>query len=142
MLTINVDEYDQLVEQMEQTGTADGFNVLIAASFYEAARRRFGLEWTVADVIRFVAEVRVGIDDAAEDVDPQAAERLTMAVLGRGSAEDMDEEAKARAQIALLIGLVEDEDLDEAGLDGFLAEARKLADATTVRLEKAADDAG
>jgi len=45
----------------------------------------------------------------------------------------MDKETEGRAQLALLAGLIGHENLDEAGLDQFLEEARKVADASVER---------
>ena len=53
----------------------DAFGVLMATAFILAARRRFPGEWSSADVIRFVGQVRAGYDDEDDFVDPGAAER-------------------------------------------------------------------
>ena len=50
-------------------------------------------------------------------------------MLGNGSAEGMDERAKAQAELALLMGLVVDQNLDDGGLDEFLLAAQKVAKA-------------
>ena len=60
--------------------------------------------------------------------DPDVAERVINAVLGHGTTRDLDKEAVTRAKLVLLGGLVADAWLDDAGLDEFLAAARKLAD--------------
>jgi hypothetical protein len=40
------------------SGDLDGFSELVYAAFVVAARRYFGLEWTRADVVRYVGSVR------------------------------------------------------------------------------------
>jgi hypothetical protein len=56
------------------------------------------------------------------------AERVIMAVLADDSLDGIDPYKSLEAQSVLLAALVYDEDLDDAGLDAFLAKARKLAD--------------
>jgi hypothetical protein len=51
------------------------------------------------------------------------------AAAGHGSVEGVDEEASGFAQMALLIALVQAENVDDADLDEFLQEARRIADA-------------
>jgi hypothetical protein len=133
MLIGEFDEYGRLLDHMDRTNTGEGFNVLVAAAFYVAVNRRFGQGYTIADIIQFVAGERVRVDDREFDIDPRVAERLMLAVLGNGSAHDLDERAKGLAQIALLTALVDDENLDDAGLGAFMAEARKVADSMAAR---------
>jgi len=137
MLALDSDEYERVTARLDQGNAWDGFNVLLAAAFYEAVRRRFGDGYTLADIIHLVAGVRVRLqeDGEGDELDPKVAEQLVLAVLGNGSAEGLDEEAKAVAQITLLTTLVLDEDLDDAGLDEFLKEARKIADSTASRMQ-------
>lgn len=71
-------------------------------------------------------------DRLARELDPDVAERVINAVLGHGTTRDLDKEAVTRAKLVLLAGLVADAQLDDAGLDEFLAAARKLADQLAV----------
>ncbi len=61
-------------------------------------------------------------------MDPHDAERLIHKLLGRGSVADLDAKSAFAAQQYLLTVLIADQYLDDAGLDAFLAQARKLAD--------------
>src|ERR1022692_2104399 len=54
--------------------------------------------------------------------------RLILKVLGFGSTEDLDPNTDIKARHFLLAALIADEQLDDAGLDAFMDEARKLAD--------------
>jgi hypothetical protein len=137
MLTENLDEYERVTERMVRTNATDGFNVLIAAAFHRAIIDRFKNGYTSVDIIRFVADERTRFDDSHGDFDPRVAEQLIRAALGDGSAEGMDEEAKARAQFTLLMGLVDDAQLDDAGLDKFMTEVLKIADATVSQFQVA-----
>ena len=118
---------------MVRTGAADGFNVLVAGAFADAVHFRFGTDFTLAEVIRAVAREHTGSEDAENDFDPYVAERLILAVLDNGSVEGLGEEATARAQFALLVGLVGDRNLDDAGMNEFLASSRSLADIMIAR---------
>ena len=55
-------------------------------------------------------------------------ERVILKVLGQGSVADLDAKVAFTAKQFLLAALVADEQLDDAALDEFLAETRKLAD--------------
>ena len=129
MLTEDFGEYERIAERLEQTNSVEGNNLLVAGAFYEAVNRRFGNGYTIPAIIQFVAHERTRFDDAENDIDPSVAERLTLAMLGNGSAEGMDERAKAQAELALLMGLVVDQNLDDGGLDEFLLAAQKVAKA-------------
>jgi len=107
----------------------DAFGVLMATAFVLAARRRFPGDWSSADVIRLVGQVRAGYDDQDDSVDPGAAEHLLLAALrDTPMPAGIDEETKAHAQFTLLSNMVGDEDPDSHKLDALLAEARQMAD--------------
>ncbi len=107
----------------------DALGVLMATAFMLAARRRFPGEWSSADVIRFVGQVRAGYDDEDDSVDPGAAEQLLLAALrDTPMPAGIDEETKAHAQFVLLSSMAGGEDLDGQKLDALLAEARQMAD--------------
>jgi len=133
MLVEDLIEYELLVGRLKDAGRLHGLGTLVAAAFYEAVYRRFGDGYTIAEVIGFVADERTRFSDPEDDFDPRVAERLVCAVLGQGSAGGMDKETEGRAQLALRAGLIGHENLDEAGLDQFLEEARKVADASVER---------
>jgi hypothetical protein len=126
-----VGDFDQFAwhrQRVEQANGLADLNVILAAAFTRAVRRKFKDPFAMADVIQFVASERVRVDDRESDFDPLVAERLVLAALGYGSPEGLDEDAAGFAQAALLVALIPDENLDDAGLNDFLAEARKLAD--------------
>jgi hypothetical protein len=106
----------------------EGFGELVYAAFVTAIRRRFPPTWTIPQVIRLVAAIRARLIDSGTDIDPHTAEVLIRRALGDRPPERLDEEARAMAQVLLLAGLVADEGFDDAGLDGFLAQAQMLAD--------------
>ena len=126
-LKLHAGQAQDLRASLIRAGDLHGFGELVYAAFLLAVRRRFGPEWTPADVVRYVGSVRAhGPKD--DDFDPLAAETLIGRALGGDPPPVADEEARAAAQAILLITLIIDLELDAAGLDRFLAEARELAD--------------
>jgi hypothetical protein len=128
LLANDRDRHEQLYAGLDRAEVGKGYNALVTASFGQATMRRFGSGYTQADLVRFVGDVRAKSAAVSESLDPEAAEVVLNAVLGNASTRGMSRENKATAQILLLMGLVADEHLDDAGLDAFLADARKLAD--------------
>jgi hypothetical protein len=124
----NTARYRELFGGLDRAAARKGFTALVAAAFGEAVERRFGRDWRRADVITFIGDVRSRSDRLARELDPEISERVIRAVLGDGSVRDVSDADLGRAQIVLLMGLIADERLDDAGLDALLAGARKLAD--------------
>jgi hypothetical protein len=124
----HADEHKQLLRQLDWSTEGPAYTALIDAGFFEAVDRRFSAGTTDADVIEYVGDVRSRFDEAAEAIDPQTGERLILKALGRGSAADLDPKTAFWARHFLLAALIADEQLDDAGLDEFLGEARKIAD--------------
>jgi hypothetical protein len=121
-------ETERLTKQLVEADRLEGYGELVYAAFIGAVRRRFSPTWTIPDVIRFVATARARLLNDEIEIDPRTAEILMRRALGESIAADLDEEDRARAQIFLLVELIVDEELDDAGLDEFLAHARTLAD--------------
>lgn len=127
----DVEEHKRLLAGLDPRSASIGYSALITAGFFEAVDRRFAATGTVADVIQFVADVRARADEIAQDLDPTLAERIIRHALGDGSIDDLDDRAVFSAQMVLLGALIGDEQLDEEGLDAFLAEVRAVADEWT-----------
>jgi hypothetical protein len=130
-LALEPNETERLTKQLVETDRLEGYGELVYAAFVAAVRRRFSPTWTVPDVIRFVGTARARLLNDEIEIDPRTAEILMRRALGDGIVAERDEEARARAQIFLLGEMVVDEDLDDDGLDEFLATARVLADQLT-----------
>lgn len=129
-LALEPEKAERLTRQLIETDRLVGYGELVYAAFATAVRRRFPPTWMIPDVIRFVATARARLLDDEIEVDPRAAEILVRRALGDGIAVDLDEVVRARAQVLRLGELITDEDLDDAGLDEFLATARVLAGQT------------
>jgi hypothetical protein len=128
LLTKNFDEHHQVIAQIKQTGGLTGYYELVTAAFFEAVDRRFGAQYTLPDIVKYVAEVRTRLRDPDRGIDPNVAERLIRKALGEGTTRGIDKDTLLRTESVLLAMLVMDEQFDDATLDAFLAEARALAD--------------
>ena len=128
LLTNDTDRYKQMFAELRRAEAGQGYMALVAASFSEAALRRFGSDYTQADIITFVGSLRARSERVSESLDPDAAELMLNAALGDASTQSLSREVKVNTQITLLVGLIADEHLADAGLDAFLADARKLGD--------------
>jgi hypothetical protein len=104
----------------------DEVGALVYCSFAAAARRRFAPVWTLADLVRFVADARSSSPQAATLISASAAENQLRTVLGKTVDWRPDEETRARVQLLLLVTLTADVADDE--LDTVLREGRTLAD--------------
>jgi hypothetical protein len=127
-LALEPHEAERLTKQLVETDRAEGYGELIYAAFVIAVRRRFSPTWTIHDIIRFVATARARLLDDEIAIDPRTAEILLRRALGESIATELDEEARARAQIFLLGELVVDEEFDDGELGEFLSQACALAD--------------
>lgn len=123
------DTHRRLRGQLDPAAAATGYAALLGAAFCVAVEHRFTGNDSPAAVIDFVADVRSRSEGLGGKIDPVAAERLIRAVYTDEQIDDLDRETRIRSQFLLLAALVVDEHLDDAGLDAFTAEARKLADA-------------
>jgi hypothetical protein len=125
LLASDFEKYDELNARLDQATNRRGYTALIAAAFFKAAYRRFAKEGTAADVIDFVGDVRTRSDQVGEQLDPRAAERVLLATVSDGNdIEGMDGETRIATEFILLAALIADQNLDDTGLDRFLAEAR------------------
>ena len=136
MLSGEMDEAEELIEIIGHSDYFWHFNVVIASAFALAVYRRFGQGYSVPGVIRFIADERARQDDSADDFDPRVAEQLVLSVFTSEPVHGLDDEAKADIQIALLLGMIEDENLDDAELDLFIDDVRKTAEAAMPEVEQ------
>jgi hypothetical protein len=120
--------HQELMRQHDRVEAGKGYTALVTAAFVEAVERRFGKNSTQGDIISYVGDVRSRSERVAQMLDPEVAERVISVVLGDATTQGISREAKVSAQATLLTALVVDEHLENAGLDAFLTDARKLAD--------------
>jgi hypothetical protein len=116
-----------LTAELGEQGTA-GYQYLANAALAITARRRFAPSYASADLIRFVASVRIErLSDGDEyDIDPVAAENVLRRSLGQKVPVRLDPGDRFRVVIAVLGALTDD--ASETEIDDVLAEARVLMD--------------
>jgi hypothetical protein len=119
----------RLTAALGDAGTA-GYQRLADAALSIAAIRRFAPRFTTADIVRYVASVRISrqMDGAEYDFDPAAGENVLRYSLGETLSRTPDPAERFRAVIALLAALTETELSMDADVNSLLAEARALAD--------------
>lgn len=125
--------YHEIYGRLNRSAVRTTYTALLTAAFMKAVQSRFAGKGTPADVVSYVADVRSRSDDVAGALDARAAERLILAVLTDEDTADIDGKTTGQVFIIVLSALVSDEQLDDAGLDDFLAEARKQADDWVMR---------
>jgi hypothetical protein len=128
MLANDFDLHERLGAQLDKANGWAGYPALVAAAFFEAANRRFGESYERADVVQFVAAARAQFDATGGEIHPAVAERLILSALEDEALDGLDEGVVAQLQVVLLGAMISLENLDDAGLDKFMADARDLAD--------------
>jgi hypothetical protein len=123
----DIEGHNRMYERLDREAAKAGYLPLLVSAFFEAVDRRFAKDSTKTDVVAFVGNVRAR-SEALAGIDPQAAERMILAIYTDENVDDIDDGTKGELYPILLAGLIADEQLDDAGLDAFLSEARKLAD--------------
>lgn len=123
----HAEEHQRLFASLDASAARTGYRRLVTAAFCVAAERRFPEGSTASDVIQFVGDARSRTERMAA-VDPRIAERVIRAVISDENIDDIDPRTSFETQLLLLAAMTADARYDPAGLDEFLAEARKLAD--------------
>ncbi|WP_375028923.1 hypothetical protein [Actinomadura sp. GTD37] len=106
--------------------TAAGYMSLLYGAFCVAVRRRFSPRYTVGEVVRLVADVRIRAEEDAGLVNALVAEDMIRRVVGAPPLEDGgpdDVRAVLYAEVFVLLYLVGEADFDGAGLEQFIDEA-------------------
>ena len=121
------DEYERLLDALDPVAAQEGYNALVSAAFALAVDTRFPQGTAKADIIEFVGDVRSRAESAAR-VDPRVAERVMLAITSDEEIDDIDPRLGFQARLVLLFALIADARFDDAALDKFMGQARKLAD--------------
>ena len=130
LLSGDGEEFRRLNAAIDRSDEAQrAYTALVLAAFAAAVERNFVPQVTRDTIIDYVADVRSRSSDVAEDIDPDAAERLIAMVFDDDiNIDDLSNATRVRLQGLLLYALISDEGLDDAATDRFLDGARKLAD--------------
>ncbi|WP_433469324.1 hypothetical protein [Spirillospora sp. CA-128828] len=103
---------------------------MLYAAFGVAVRRKFSAGYSIPDVIRFVADMRIAYGRDVSPIHPGVAEGMIREALGDPSFEDFDPqdvEAVMGAEAAILDTLLDEANFDEAGLEEFIKDAAQFA---------------
>lgn len=90
--------------------------------------RKFSPARATADVVRFVAEVRIRLGPMRNVLDPRTVENLIHRTLGDIAPDTASMATRARVQLLLLVALVRVEVLDPEEIDAVLGAARAMAE--------------
>jgi hypothetical protein len=125
----DLDATTQLTAGLNDADIA-GYHQLAEAALSVMAVRQFPPTFTSADVVRFIASVRVSrlADGGEYDFDPVTAENVLRYALGQQILRTPDAVAWFGAVIALLGAFADSELSNQAELDALLSRARNLAD--------------
>jgi hypothetical protein len=125
----DLDATTQLTAELSDEDIA-GYQRLAEAALSVAAVRRFHPAFTSADIVRFVASVRVSrLGDGGEcDFDAVTAENVLRYSLGQQIPRTPDAVERFGAVIALLGAFADSELSNEAELDELLSQTRILTD--------------
>lgn len=127
-LTGQLEEHLRRFSLLDRDSKNTGYHALVSAAFVTAVEHRYAPDVSLEEVIEFVGNVRSVSPRVADDVDPLIAERVIMAVFNDDSLDDIDARKSLETQILMMVAIVREEHFDDAGLEAFLAKARKLAD--------------
>ena len=108
--------------------TGIGFSLLLHYSFTAAAQRVFAPAFSLSQVIRYVADVRLALGDDALQLNPRVCEQLIRSALGdkaptKTSHLNGNQATNTRAKLLLLIALTTNAELTEDGVDELIDEA-------------------
>jgi hypothetical protein len=121
-------EYERLLGDLDRKADSQGYSALVTAAFHNAVDLRFTRDSALDEVITFVADVRARSERLRDALDPHTAERLLVTAVSGDYVRGLDPTDSNKMKLVLLTSLVAEMNLDEAGLDQFLAKARALAD--------------
>ncbi|MEV0662984.1 hypothetical protein ACIBI3_25270 [Actinomadura luteofluorescens] len=104
------------------------YSALLAFTLGTMVRRRFSPSWTWADVIKCVAELRIRLDEQADELNPRLTENLIHFLLSEDPLENPPDISERQEKIAsiqqiLLYLLIDEAGLDDAGVDQLIDEA-------------------
>jgi hypothetical protein len=121
-------EHKRLLSSLGGVADGRGYSALLTAAFYNAVDSRFTRESTLNEVTGFVADVRARSEGVRDALDPRTAERVLVSAFTSDDLSDLDAEELTKTKMVLLAAIIAGQQLDDAGLDEFIAKARALAD--------------
>ncbi|GGQ30602.1 hypothetical protein BKA00_002874 [Actinomadura coerulea] len=127
------EEWEVCASEIQGEGdSSQGYPTLFAFALGTMVRRRFPPPWSWTDVIRYVADLRIKLDEQADELNPRLAENVIRFLLSDHSLNEppltsANQEEVAGIQQMLLVALTAEADLDDAGVDELINEAAEAA---------------
>ncbi|TDC73242.1 hypothetical protein [Actinomadura sp. 7K507] len=113
-------------EVQKDDETAAGYMSLLLGAFNVAVGRRFSPTYTVGEIVRFVADLRIKAEEDADLINTLVAEDMIRRAVGAPPLKDGgpdDLTAVLNAEVYILLALVAEADFDRAGLEQFIEDA-------------------
>ncbi|RKS67700.1 hypothetical protein BZB76_6825 [Actinomadura pelletieri DSM 43383] len=119
-------------ENLAKDETDLGFSLLLYAAFTKATKKKFSPLYSVPQLIRYVADHRLSLEEHARELNPRVAESLLRFALGDESLGErppfgVDTMSVVRAEMYLLMALVQEAKLNDAELEEFIKDSAVLA---------------
>lgn len=136
---LDPDDFDaRYADELDSDGNPLGFSMLLSFSAGTMVRRRFSTGCSWADVIRYVAALRISLDEDAHELDARMAENVIRTFLGDPSLKALPPfggapEDAFGAVFVVLAHLVWEAGLDDDGVDELINEAAE--EVTTVEID-------
>lgn len=138
LLAREPESWPSLQEKMPTDQAAAGYMQVIYAGCALALRRRFSPTYTVHDVVRYVAELRIELKEAGgDDFNPRIAEQVIRGILGDPSVQRLqatddrmaveDLQHSMVPQMNALFSVIGDGRSTDAETERFIQEAAGLA---------------
>ncbi|MEU8804811.1 hypothetical protein [Spirillospora sp. NPDC048819] len=106
--------------------TAAGYMSLLHGAFNVAVHRRFAPTYTAGEIVRFVADLRIKVEEDARLINTLVAEDMIRRAVDAPPLKDGgpdDVESVLHSQVFILLYLVAEADFDRAGLEQFIEDA-------------------
>ncbi|TDD40249.1 hypothetical protein E1287_01685, partial [Actinomadura sp. KC06] len=115
----------KMYESVTEDTAAIGHTLMVYSAFAVAVHRKFAPKYSVAQILRYVADLRISLGDDASQVNPRVAECMIRAALGDETLNDhepygADMRAMMDVEMTVLLDLTDKARFDETGLDEFL----------------------
>ncbi|RKS73724.1 hypothetical protein BZB76_4427 [Actinomadura pelletieri DSM 43383] len=127
----DIEAWESLHDRMTTDETAAGYMSMIYARFAVAVRHRFSPTYTTPEIVRWVADMRIALEEDGEQLNPQVTENLIRSVLGdpdlRIGDELEDPYAVIPAECAVLSKLAAELVTSETELEKFIRDSAEFA---------------
>ncbi|WP_433479108.1 hypothetical protein ACQPZP_19995 [Spirillospora sp. CA-142024] len=122
---------EQYGEQIKDE-TDTGYSLLIYCTLAKAAALKFSPAYSFPQLIRYVADLRLSLEEHAHELNPRVAENTLRLALGDKTLSErppfgVDQVTVVRAQIYLLMALVLDAEFNETELEQFIRDSGESA---------------